>query len=126
MELDLYNRSKAMNEAFGTFLEHYHTEFPENVNGANWWTTITNRVHIQSAIQEGDIRSPIHRLLHWFIASTINMQKDDDKVPNLDLFFLWSIITPNVFLIYHIVWRNIYYREGQKTGRDQPFLVACL
>jgi len=25
------------------------------------------------------------------------MRKDDDKVPNLDVFYLWSIIMPNTF-----------------------------
>lgn len=60
-------------------------------------TTIANIVHIPSIAQEGDIWSPIHRLIHYFIPSTINMRKDADKVPNLDIFFLWCILTPGVF-----------------------------
>lgn len=81
--LDINNRSEAMTEAFDTFSEHCHKEFPDGVNGNNWWTTITNKVHIPSVAQEGDIRSPIQQLIHQFIASTINMRNDYDKVPNL-------------------------------------------
>lgn len=71
--MGLYSRSEAMMEAFGTFLEHYHREFLDGFIGANWWTTIANGVHIPSVTQEGDIWSPIHRLLHRFIACSINM-----------------------------------------------------
>lgn len=95
--MELYNRSEAMIEAFGVFLDHCHRGFLDGVNGANSWTTIANGVHIPSAAQEGDIRSPVHRIIHRFISCSINMRKDDDKVPNLDLSFLWRIIIPNTF-----------------------------
>lgn len=95
--LDLYNRSEAMTKDFGVFLDTCHMDLPKGVNGANWWTTISNGVHIPSVAQEGDIRSTIHRLIHCFILSTINMRKDANKFPNQDIFFLWSILTPGVF-----------------------------
>lgn len=65
--LNIYNRSEAMTEAFGVFLNTCHMEFPKGVNGINWWTTIANGVHIPSVAQEGDIQSPIHQLFHRFI-----------------------------------------------------------
>lgn len=95
--MGLYNRSEAMSEAFGLFLDHCHRGFLDGVNVANWWTTISSGEYISSAAQEGSIWSPVHRILHRFIACTINMRKDGDKVPNLDLFFLWIIIIPNTF-----------------------------
>ena len=92
-----YDQSEVMTEAFGEFLDSCHKVFPAEVNGTNWWTRTANGVYIPSAAQEGSIRSPAHRLLHWFISSTINMRKDDDKVPSIDVFYLWCIMMPNTF-----------------------------
>lgn len=86
-----------MSEAFGAFLENFHKDFSEGKVAFTWWNTIANRVYIPSAAQEGSIRSPICRLIHRLIASTINMRKDDDKFPTLDIFYLWCIIMPNTF-----------------------------
>lgn len=120
--LDFYNQSKAMTEGFGIFLDTCHTSLPEGMNGMNWWKTISNGVHIPSITQEGDISSPIHRLTHSFIASTINMRKDKDKVPNLDILFLWSILTLGFFC-------NIPYclakYLAKKVTKDRKFLPNC-
>ncbi|KAL7605090.1 hypothetical protein Lser_V15G17613 [Lactuca serriola] len=94
--------------------------FPEGITSAGWWNTIGNKVYIPKSAQEGSIRSPIHRLIHRLISSTINQRKDDDKVSNLDVFFLWSIITPDVFC--NIPWCIAsYLSEGavkdRKTSR---------
>lgn len=95
--LGIYDQHVLNTQAFGDFLEHCHKEFLEGVVGSTWWNIIANKVYIPKLAQEGNIRSPIHRLIHRLIACTINMRKDDDKVPNLDVFYLWSIITPNTF-----------------------------
>ena len=86
-----------MYENFETFLEHSHKDLPKEVVASTWWNTIANRVYIPSSAQEGSICSPIHRLIHRLVASTINMHKDDDKVPTLDIFYMWSIITTDIF-----------------------------
>lgn len=86
-----------MTEEFGTFLDHCHKDLPDGVVASTWWNTIANRVYIPSSTQEGSIRSPIHQLIHHLIAWSINMCKDDDKVLTLDIFYLWSIITLDVF-----------------------------
>lgn len=86
--MGLYNQFEAITEGFGLFLDHFHRKFPQGVNGANGWSTIAQGIYIPSAAQEGDIRSPIHRLIHRFISRSINMRKDDDKYPSLDLFYL--------------------------------------
>lgn len=64
---------------------------------ATWWNTKENKVYISKSIQEGSIQSPIHWLIHHLIACKINMCKDDEKVTNLYVFYLWSIITTNTF-----------------------------
>lgn len=71
--LGIYDQNEIMFEAFESFLEQYHKDLPEDVVASTWWTTIANRVYIPSSAQEGSIRSPIHRLIHGLIASSINM-----------------------------------------------------
>ena len=95
--MGLYDQAEVMTKAFGLFLDSCYKDFPNGEAGASWWSTISNGVYIPSAAQEGTIRSPIHRFIHQFISSSINMQKDDDKVPSRDLFFLWCIIMPNTY-----------------------------
>lgn len=95
--IGIYDQSTMLNEDFEAFFEDCHKDLPEAVVASTWWSTIANRVYIPSSAQEGHIRSPIHRLIHRFVASTINMRKDDDKVPTLDIFYLWSIITLDAF-----------------------------
>lgn len=95
--LGIYDQNENMSETFESFLEQCHKDLPEGVVASTWWNTIANQVYIPSSAQEGMIRSPIHRLIHRLIASSINMRKDDDKVPTLDIFYMWSIITPDVF-----------------------------
>lgn len=114
------NQSEVMTEGFSVFLDHCHRKFPNRVNSENWWTSIANGVYISSVAKKGDIRLPIHRLIHKFISCSINMRKDDDKVLRLDLFYLWSIITPNTFcnIPYYLAK---YLTEGgvkeRKTSR---------
>lgn len=97
--LGIYDQQLVSIEGFGIFLEHCHKEFPEAVVGSTWWNTIANKVYIPKSSQEGSIRSPTHRLIHFLVTNTISVRKDDDKVPNHDVFYLWSIITPNTFCI---------------------------
>lgn len=48
------------------------------------------------------------------------MRKDDDKAPNVDLFFLWSVLTPGVFcnityyLVIFLAERRAKYRKGSR------------
>ena len=123
--LDIYNRSESMTEAFGVLLENCDTKFLEGVNGTNWWTTIANSVHIPSVAQEGDIRSAIHRLIHRFISSTINMRKDYDKVRNLDLFLLWCILIPDVFCNIPHCLAKFLAEMVQRIEMGRPFVVVC-
>lgn len=114
------NQSDAMSEGFNIFLYSCHTSLREGVTWANWWTTIANGVYISATTQEGDIRSPIHRIILRLVYITINMRKDADKVPNLDVFFLWSIF----FWVFSVksltVWKTFYrkIREIQERGTN--------
>lgn len=123
--LDIYNRSEAMTEAFGVFLDNCHTKFPEGIN-TNWWMNIANGVHIPLVSQEGDIGSPIHRLIHRIIASTINMRKDDDKVLKLDLFFLWSILTLGIFCNIPHSLANFLAERGIKDRNESSICGGML
>lgn len=109
--MGFYDQSLVMTEAFGTFLDCCYKTFPKGMNFANWWPTIANNVYIPSAAQEGSIQSPIHRLINRLIACTVNMSKDDDKVPSHGVFYLWSIMIPNTFAIFLIVWRYTWEKE---------------
>lgn len=71
--MGLYEQNVAMAGAFGIFLEKCHKESPNGEDAARWWNTIANGVYIPSAAQKASIRSPIHRLIHHFILSSINM-----------------------------------------------------
>lgn len=95
--MGLYDQSVVMTEAFGEFLDSFHKVFQNGVNGSNWWTTLENGVYIPSLAQEASIGSPIHRFIHRLVSNTINMRKDVDKVPSLDVFYPWCIIMPNTF-----------------------------
>lgn len=86
-----------MTKGFVIFLNHFHKTFPDGINDANWWSTIANGTYIMGTAQEGDIWSPIHQIIHRLITFSINQRKEGDKVSSLDVFFLWSIITPDVF-----------------------------
>lgn len=61
--MGLYNQSEAMTEGIRLFLDHFHKQFPQWVNESNWWSAIAQGVYIPSVAQEGDIRSPVHRLI---------------------------------------------------------------
>lgn len=111
-----------MSEGFGVFLNTCHTSFPEGVNGVNWWATIANGMYIPAITQKGDIRSPIHRLIHNPFSSTINMRKDAEKVPNVDVFFLRSILLPRVFCnIPHCVAEFL----AERVGKDRKGAPIC-
>lgn len=114
--LGIYDQQLVNTPEFGTFLEHCHQFFLDGVRGDLWWSTIAKKMYIAKSAQEGSIQSPTHRLIHRVISSTINQRKDDDKVPTLDVFYLWSINTPNTFFCipYCIA---VYLTEGVVKDR---------
>lgn len=112
--LGIYDQHVVNLGAFGTFLGACHKGFSEGMSGASWWNNIASKVYIPKSTQEGRICSPIHRLLHRLVSSTINMGKDDDKVPNLDLLFLWSVLTPGVFLQHTLLFSKVLGGKGCK------------
>ena len=118
--LGIYDQPLVSTNLFRAFLATTHMVFPDGVTSTGWWHTIGNKVYIPKSAQEGSIRSPTHRLIHRLISSTINQRKDDDKVSNLDVFYLWSIITPGVFC--NIPWCIASYLSAgavkdRKTSR---------
>lgn len=62
------------------------------------WNEIANGAYEKGTVQESDIRSPIHRLLHHFITNPINQHQEGDKYPTMDVFFLWALISPDAYV----------------------------
>lgn len=95
--MGIYEENKMRSPAFELFLTKVVREYLSGVNGYNFWSTIANGAFHSGVSQESHIRSPIHRLLHRFITFSINHKRHGDKVTSLNLFFLWSIVTPTIF-----------------------------
>lgn len=116
--MDLYNRFEALTDGFGTFLSHCHKHLLGHVVDYEWWSTITNGSYVPRTSPEGMIRSAIHWFIYRLIMFSINLNKEGDQVPKLDLFFVWCIITPNVFcnlpyfMAYFLTDKRAKSREG--------------
>lgn len=62
------------------------------------WNEIANRAYDKRTAQESDILSPFHHLLHRLITNTIYQRQEEDKCPTIYVFFIWGLITPDVYL----------------------------
>lgn len=116
--LDLYDQSEFIAEGFNVFIGHFHKTIPYDINETTWWSTTVNGFYISGTTQEGDIWSPVHRLIHRLITFTIKKKKAGDNVLNLDIFFLWCIVTLGVFCnIPHYVAGFLAERVGKDRHR---------
>lgn len=98
--------------------------FPPGVINSKWWTSIVNGCYNPSSAYEGRILSPIHRFIHRLVTFSINQKKEQDRVCSLDIFFLGSIITPNVF--YHFPYCRISDKQDGKNRAGSPIYRGIL
>lgn len=102
LRTELYLPSELHTKSYTEFISHCLNS-SEEFKESNYWTTIANRVYQSKTAQESDIRSPIFRLLHWLITNTINQRQEGDKVPILDVFYLWSLIYLGYWWIFLVM-----------------------
>lgn len=102
--MGIYEQQETQLPAFELFMRTAAREYLSGASGPDFWSTIANGVFDSGVSQESQIRSLIHSLLHRLIGFSMNHKRHGDKVTSLNLFFLWSIVTPGVFynILYHL------------------------
>ena len=73
--MGLYEQHEAMSPQFDMFLWAMARDYSEGVNNYGFWTNIASSNYYPSISQESQIWSPIHRLIHRIVTSSINHKK---------------------------------------------------
>ncbi|CAI9280864.1 unnamed protein product [Lactuca saligna] len=81
---------------------------------------IANGAYNKGTTQESNIRSPLHRLLHWLIANTINYIQEGDKCLTIDVFLLWAFTTPDVYVDLPFLLADFLVTRAGKDRRGSP------
>ncbi|CAH1434432.1 unnamed protein product [Lactuca virosa] len=90
------------------------------------WHAIANGVYHKGTVQESDIQSPIHHLLHRLITNTINERQEGDRCPTIDVFFLWVLTSNDVYadLPFHLA--EFLVVRAAKDRRGSPLYCGML
>lgn len=78
------------------FLHGCVRDFTPGIFYVQFWRTIANHEYNPHDASERKIRSPVHQFLHRLITFSINHKHHGDKVPIQNLFYLWSLVTPDI------------------------------
>lgn len=97
LRTEIYTPSEVHSEPYLQYITG-SLRITEAFKAETHWNNIANGAYQKGTTQESDIRSPFHRLLHRLITNTINQRQEGDKVPSIDVFFLWPLTTPNVYV----------------------------
>ncbi|KAI3708547.1 hypothetical protein L2E82_37765 [Cichorium intybus] len=92
--LGLYPHGDSRTLAFREYLAQCLTGPPEELIHTDFWGEIDNTLYLPETVVESAIRSPIHRLLHRLVATSVNQRRGSEKVPAADLFYMWCLLTP--------------------------------
>ncbi|KAI3740491.1 hypothetical protein L2E82_30940 [Cichorium intybus] len=79
LRLGLYTREEIALPIFSTFFEACLRIPPAEFRVADVWGTLANEAYDSHTAVESMLRSPVHRVLHRLIASTVNHRKGSDK-----------------------------------------------
>lgn len=84
------------------------------------WNEIENGAYDKGTAKESDIRSPLPRLLHRLITNAINRREEGDKCPTIDVFFLWALITPDVYVDLPFLLADFLVSRARKDRQGSP------
>lgn len=115
----LYSRLETKNIHFLPFLQDSLRSTPDDFNAAEFWASIANGVYDPHAV-ESSLRSPIHRLLHRLISTSLTHRKGAQKVPQTDLFYLWCLLTPDTYCNIPFALASYLARKATGTRQQSP------
>lgn len=120
IRLGLYTREETASPMFSTFFEACHRIPPEEFRLADVWGMLANEAYDSHTAVESMLRSPVHRVLHRLIASTVNHRKGSDKVPVDDVFYLWCLTSEGVCLNLPYTLAVFLSRKAKGAKKNSP------
>lgn len=120
LRLGLYTREEIVLPIFSTFFEACLRIPPAEFRVADVWGALANEAYDSHTAVESMLRSPVHRVLHRLIASTVNHRKGSDKVPVDDVFYLWCLKSEGVCLNLPYTLAVFLSRKAKGAKKKSP------
>ncbi|KAI3740391.1 hypothetical protein L2E82_30820 [Cichorium intybus] len=120
IRLGLYTWEETALPMFSTFFEACLRIPPADFRLADVWGMLANEAYESHTAVESMLRSPVHRVLHRLIASTVNHRKGGDKVPVDDVFYLWCLTSEGVCLNLPYTLAVFLSRKAKGAKRNSP------
>ncbi|KAI3690625.1 hypothetical protein L2E82_48769 [Cichorium intybus] len=120
IRLGLYTQEETALPIFSTFFEACLRIPPEEFRVADVWGALANEAFDSHTAVESMLRSPVHRVLHRLIASTVNHRKGGDKVPVDDVFYLWCLTSEDVCLNLPYTLAVFLSRKAKGAKKNSP------
>lgn len=117
IRFEVYTADETRNIHFLTFLADCDTGRPAVYNENTFWAEITGGVYIPYTARGKRILSTAHRLMHHLISISLTHQKNNERVPSIDLFFLWTLITSGRHLNLPNCFSCLHGEDGQGASR---------
>lgn len=124
--MGLYIKEETQSPQFVLFLQGCVQDFTSGVIDVQFRRIIANHKYNSHDALEGQIWSPIYRLLHRLVTLSINHKHHGDKVPSHNLFYLWSIITPAVFFDLPYMLARLLGRKAISIRPGSPITIGHL
>ncbi|CAI9303859.1 unnamed protein product [Lactuca saligna] len=125
LKTQIYLPSEVRSESYQQYIAG-HVRITEGFIEEAHWNEIANGAYDKGTTQESDICSPLHRLLHRHITNTINQKQEGDKCPMIDMFFLWALITPDVYISLPFLLVDFLVARSGKDKRGSPLYGGML
>ena len=87
--LGIHTKEETITILWGDYMDACLTTRPDIYNGMTLWGEISDYLYISSQSRDTAIRSPVNRLLHQLITSTIIYRHELTRVPSDDRFYMW-------------------------------------
>ncbi|CAI9285999.1 unnamed protein product [Lactuca saligna] len=111
--LGIYTAKETLSPHFHAGLDSCITEPPHQYHYMQVWGHARG-AYVSRTAKESAFRSPIYRLIHWLVTSTIYHRKECEKVPSGHLFYIWCLTQTEVFL--HPPFSLALYLSGMALG----------
>ncbi|CAH1417055.1 unnamed protein product [Lactuca virosa] len=121
----IYLPSEVHSEAYEQYIARC-IQITKGFKAETHWNEIENGAYDKGTTQEIDIRSPLHRLLHRLITNTINQRQEGDKCPTIYVFFLWALITPDVYVDLRSLLADFLVARAGKDRLGSPIYGGML
>ncbi|KAI3509183.1 hypothetical protein L1887_24260 [Cichorium endivia] len=94
---EIYTEAEVGNIHFQPFLITCITDQPQRVADEVVWAEMSNEQFDAGEAKESQFRSPLYRLMHRLISTSVTHRRGCEKVSR-DMFYMWALLDPSRFL----------------------------